>query len=232
MQAQQRCGFELNVVHAPRPWNYHEVCLTPRVSPCHVPFFSVASPLFPVPAPHSSRSSQCRAASWRHPLHTRRCRRNFDGQLQKEQPAQGAHVRGMQLLLLQLPLLLLMMTTFRLSLDWGDFVYFFWAYLWKSIEFLRVDRLFNEQGAFQVPLILLCIMLKPLTLLFAFTPCFIHIIPLLMIYPCSLSAPHSCRMARSSITLLRHGWGTNPYLSRALWQCWYVAIGGGGLFLA
>ena len=44
-----------------------------------------------------------------------------------------------------------MMTTFRLSLDWGDFVYFFWAYLWKSIEFLRVDRLFNEQGAFQVP---------------------------------------------------------------------------------
>lgn len=43
------------------------------------------------------------------------------------------------------------MTTFRLSLDWGDFVYFFWAYLWKSIEFLRVDRLFNEQGAFQVP---------------------------------------------------------------------------------
>ncbi len=30
-------------------------------------------------------------------------------------------------------------------------MYFFWAYLWKSIEFLRVDRLFNEQGAFQVP---------------------------------------------------------------------------------
>jgi hypothetical protein len=42
------------------------------------------------------------------------------------------------------------MGAYRLSLDWGDFVYFFWAYLWKSIEFLRVDRLFNDQGAFQV----------------------------------------------------------------------------------
>jgi hypothetical protein len=101
----------------------------------------------------------------------------------------------MQLLLLQLPLLLLMMTTFRLSLDWGDFVYFFWAYLWKSIELLRVDRLFNEQGAFQVPPHTPLHMLKPLPLLFAITPCFIRIIPLLMIYPCSLSAPHSCRMA-------------------------------------
>jgi hypothetical protein len=53
-------------------------------------------------------------------------------------------------LLLQLPALQ-MTSALRLSLDWGDFVYFFWAYLWKSIEFLRVDRLFNEQGAFQVP---------------------------------------------------------------------------------
>jgi hypothetical protein len=57
-----------------------------------------------------------------------------------------------------------MTSVFRLSLDWGDFVYFFWAYLWKSIEFLRVDRMFNEQGAFQVPcflgILLLCICLQ------------------------------------------------------------------------
>ena len=25
LQAQQRCGFELNLVHAPKPWNFHEV---------------------------------------------------------------------------------------------------------------------------------------------------------------------------------------------------------------
>jgi hypothetical protein len=51
---------------------------------------------------------------------------------------------------LPLPQVMQLMSDLRLSLDWGDFVYFFWAYLWKSIEFLRVDRLFNEQGAFQV----------------------------------------------------------------------------------
>lgn len=28
LQAQQRCGFELNLVHAPKPWVYHEVSFT------------------------------------------------------------------------------------------------------------------------------------------------------------------------------------------------------------
>jgi hypothetical protein len=56
---------------------------------------------------------------------------------------------------LPLPQVLQLMSDLRLSLDWGDFVYFFWAYLWKSIEFLRVDRLFNEQGAFQVQIALI-----------------------------------------------------------------------------
>ena len=27
LQAQQRCGFELNLVHAPKPWAFHEVNL-------------------------------------------------------------------------------------------------------------------------------------------------------------------------------------------------------------
>lgn len=33
LQAQQRCGFELNLIHAPKPWNFHEVRLTSSCFP-------------------------------------------------------------------------------------------------------------------------------------------------------------------------------------------------------
>ncbi len=47
----------------------------------------------PVPDPQSRPSSRSWSLLWRHPLHICRRRRDFDRQLQKEQPSERSHVR-------------------------------------------------------------------------------------------------------------------------------------------
>ncbi len=90
MQAQQRCGFELNLIHAPKPWKFHEVPLACPIAP----FLSASQSLHsPLPDPHSRPSSRSRSLLRRHPLHICGCRRDFDRQLQKEQPSERTHVR-------------------------------------------------------------------------------------------------------------------------------------------
>lgn len=45
LQAQQRCGFELNLIHAPKPWKFHEVPLACSAAPFLSASQSLHSPL-------------------------------------------------------------------------------------------------------------------------------------------------------------------------------------------